>query len=88
MNDYDNASGRAYFWWLIQKQTDIFLTPGKFISEKRHVYASPSLKGTSKFAKAVIIKDGEYIDSTASNTESVDFSWRNNKPSGKTYTGK
>jgi len=42
------------------------------------------LKGTSKFAKVVIIKDGDYVYSTAPNTESVEFSWRDNKPSGKT----
>jgi hypothetical protein len=42
------------------------------------------LKGTSKFAKVVIIKDGSYVYSTAPNTESVDFSWRDNQPSAKT----
>jgi hypothetical protein len=42
------------------------------------------LKGTSKFAKVVIIKNGEYVYSTSPNTESVEFSWRDNKPSHQT----
>jgi hypothetical protein len=42
------------------------------------------LKGTSKFAKVVIVKDGKYVYSTAPNAQSVDFSWRDNEPSGKT----
>jgi hypothetical protein len=28
--DHDNGAGREYTWWLIQKLTDIFYTPGKF----------------------------------------------------------
>jgi hypothetical protein len=28
--DHDNGSGREYSWWIIQKLTDIFYTPGKF----------------------------------------------------------
>jgi hypothetical protein len=28
--DHDNGGGREYTWWLIQKLTDIFYTPGKF----------------------------------------------------------
>ncbi|MBI3684606.1 MAG: hypothetical protein HY235_29905 [Acidobacteria bacterium] len=29
--DHDNGGGREYTWWMTQKQTDIFHTPGKFI---------------------------------------------------------
>jgi len=28
--DHDNGGGREYTWWLTQKLTDIFYTPGKF----------------------------------------------------------
>ncbi|MBV9081156.1 MAG: hypothetical protein JOZ62_00660 [Acidobacteriaceae bacterium] len=28
--DHDNGSGREYTWWLIQKLTDIYYSPGKF----------------------------------------------------------
>jgi hypothetical protein len=45
---------------------------------------SVKLKGTSKFAKVVIIKNGEYVYTTAPNTESVEFTWRDNKPSSST----
>jgi hypothetical protein len=43
------------------------------------------LKGTSNFAKVVIVRDGKYVYSTAPNRQSVDFSWRDNQPNrGKT----
>jgi hypothetical protein len=43
------------------------------------------LKGTSNFAKVVIVRDGKYVYSLAPNTQSVDFSWRDNQPNkGKT----
>ncbi len=29
--DHDNGGGREYTWWLTQKLTDIFYTPGKFV---------------------------------------------------------
>jgi hypothetical protein len=29
--DHDNGAGREYSWWIIQKLTDIFYAPGKFI---------------------------------------------------------
>jgi hypothetical protein len=29
--DHDNGAGREYTWWLSQKLTDIFYTPGKFV---------------------------------------------------------
>ncbi len=45
---------------------------------------SVKLKGTSKFAKVVIIKNDEYVYTTAPNTESVEFTWRDNKPSHAT----
>lgn len=38
------------------------------------------LKGTSRFAKVVIVKDGKYVYSTAPNEASVEFSWRDNQP--------
>jgi hypothetical protein len=38
------------------------------------------LKGTSKFAKVVIVRDGKYVYSTSPNTEDVEFSWRDNQP--------
>ena len=28
--DHDNGDGREYSWWITQKQTDIFLDPGRF----------------------------------------------------------
>jgi hypothetical protein len=28
--DHDNGAGREYSWWIIQKLTDVFYTPGKF----------------------------------------------------------
>ena len=30
--DHDNGAGREYTWWTTQKLTDVFHTPGKFIS--------------------------------------------------------
>ncbi len=43
------------------------------------------LRGTSKFAKVVIVRDGKYVYSTAPNSENVEFSWRDNQPNkGKT----
>ena len=29
--DHDNGAGREYTWWITQKLTDIFYTPGKFV---------------------------------------------------------
>lgn len=29
--DHDNGGGREYSWWITQKLTDIFYTPGKFV---------------------------------------------------------
>ncbi|MBK5291520.1 MAG: hypothetical protein JJE04_07595 [Acidobacteriia bacterium] len=29
--DHDNGGGREYSWWITQKQTDIFYTPGRFV---------------------------------------------------------
>ncbi|MDQ6676251.1 MAG: hypothetical protein M3Z09_03040 [Acidobacteriota bacterium] len=29
--DHDNGGGREYSWWLIQKLTDIYYSPGKFV---------------------------------------------------------
>ena len=29
--DHDNGNGREYTWWLTQKLTDVFYTPGKFV---------------------------------------------------------
>jgi hypothetical protein len=28
--DHDNGGGREYTWWMTQKQTDLFYTPGRF----------------------------------------------------------
>jgi hypothetical protein len=43
------------------------------------------LRGTSNFAKVIIIRDGKYVYSTTPNTDEVDFSWRDNQPNkGKT----
>ena len=28
--DHDNGGGREYSWWITQKLTDVFYTPGKF----------------------------------------------------------
>jgi hypothetical protein len=30
--DHDNGAGREYSWWITQKQTDVFHTPGKFVT--------------------------------------------------------
>jgi hypothetical protein len=38
------------------------------------------LRGTSKFSKVVIIRDGKYSFSTSPNTQEVEFSWRDNQP--------
>jgi hypothetical protein len=38
------------------------------------------LQGTSNFAKVVIVRDGKYVYSTAPNSPSVEFSWRDNQP--------
>jgi hypothetical protein len=29
--DHDNGGGREYSWWITQKQTEIFYTPGRFV---------------------------------------------------------
>jgi hypothetical protein len=39
------------------------------------------LRGTSKFAKVTIIRDGKFVYSTSPNTQEVEFSWRDNQPS-------
>jgi hypothetical protein len=38
------------------------------------------LRGTSKFAKVTIVRDGKYVYSTTPNTQEVEFSWRDNQP--------
>jgi hypothetical protein len=38
------------------------------------------LKGTSKFASVVIVRDGKYVYSVSPNREDVDFSWVDNQP--------
>jgi hypothetical protein len=38
------------------------------------------LRGTSKFAKVTIIRDGMLVYSTSPNTQEVEFSWRDNQP--------
>ena len=30
--DHDNGSGREYSWWITQKLTEVFHTPGRFVS--------------------------------------------------------
>lgn len=43
------------------------------------------LRGTSRFAKITIIRDGNIVYSTSPNAQEVDFSWRDNQPQpGKT----
>ena len=44
------------------------------------------LKGTSKFARVSIIRDGKYVYSCSPNTREVELSWRDNQPS-KEKTG-
>ncbi len=38
------------------------------------------LRGTSKFAKVVIIRDGKSVYATSPQTQEVEFSWRDNQP--------
>ena len=38
------------------------------------------LRGTSKFAKITIIRDGRFVYSASPNTQEVEFSWRDNQP--------
>ena len=38
------------------------------------------LRGTSKFAKVTIIRDGNFVYSTSPNAQEVEFSWRDNQP--------
>jgi hypothetical protein len=38
------------------------------------------LRGTSKFAKVTIVRDGKFVYSTSPHTQEVDFSWRDNQP--------
>jgi hypothetical protein len=38
------------------------------------------LRGTSKFAKVTIVRDGKLVYSTSPNTQDVEFSWRDNQP--------
>jgi hypothetical protein len=43
------------------------------------------LRGTSKFAKVSIVRDGTYVYSVSPHTQDVEFSWRDNQPNkGKT----
>jgi hypothetical protein len=43
------------------------------------------LRGTSKFAKVSIVRDGKFVYSTSPNTQEVELSWRDNQPNkGKT----
>lgn len=43
------------------------------------------LAGTSKFSKVVIVKDNQYVYSSEPDSDTVEFSWRDNAPvSGKT----
>ena len=43
------------------------------------------LRGTSKFAKVTIIRDGKFVYTASPDTQEVDFSWRDNQPAtGKT----
>jgi hypothetical protein len=41
---------------------------------------SIKLKGTSKFSKLTVVRDGKYVYSTAPNTKDVDVTWRDNQP--------
>jgi hypothetical protein len=38
------------------------------------------LRGTSRFSKVSIVRDGKYVYSSSPNTQDVDFSWRDNQP--------
>ncbi|MGA3323338.1 MAG: hypothetical protein ABSF45_02610 [Terriglobia bacterium] len=38
------------------------------------------LRGTSKFAKITIVRDGKFVYSTSPYTQEVEFSWRDNQP--------
>jgi hypothetical protein len=38
------------------------------------------LRGTSKFAKVTIIRDGQFVYTSSPGTQVVDFSWRDNQP--------
>jgi hypothetical protein len=38
------------------------------------------LRGTSKFAKVTIIRDGKFVYSSSPNMQEVEFSWRDNQP--------
>jgi hypothetical protein len=38
------------------------------------------LRGTSKFAKVIVIRDGKFVYSTSPFTQDVEFSWRDNQP--------
>jgi hypothetical protein len=38
------------------------------------------LRGTSKFAKVIVIRDGKFVYATSPNTQDVEFSWRDNQP--------
>jgi hypothetical protein len=43
------------------------------------------LRGTSRFAKVSIVRNGKYVYSSSPNTQEVNFSWRDNQPEkGKT----
>ncbi len=38
------------------------------------------LRGTSKFARVTIIRDGKFVYSSSPNTQEVEFSWQDNQP--------
>jgi hypothetical protein len=38
------------------------------------------LRGTSKFTKVIIIRDGKFVYSVSPGTQEVEFSWRDNQP--------
>jgi hypothetical protein len=38
------------------------------------------LRGTSKFAKVTIIRDGKFVYMSSPDTQAVEFSWRDNQP--------
>jgi hypothetical protein len=43
--DHDNGGGREYSWWMTQKQTDIFYTPGRFVPMFSHERSVPYPEG-------------------------------------------
>jgi hypothetical protein len=43
--DHDNGSGREYSWWITQKLTDVFHTPGRFVSMFSYERSNPYPEG-------------------------------------------